>query len=78
MRSQGTVFGSVLVTVPKAELHDSLDTKAQAFQLLQDDTLGHLYAQAFKQQTHTAILRKRCENSHSCVYQRIALPRPWV
>ena len=45
-----------MITAPRMELHDSLDTNGQGSQLLPDEALRHLPAQDFNQQTHTAIL----------------------
>jgi hypothetical protein len=36
------VLGGVLVAATRAELHDTLDTNVQGFQLLTDEILRHL------------------------------------
>jgi hypothetical protein len=40
-------------------LKDSLDTDAQALQLLPDDVFHHVSAKVLDQQTYTAVLREK-------------------
>ena len=47
MRGRGSVFGSVLIAAPTVELHDSLDTDAQGFQLLSNDSLRRISVEVF-------------------------------
>jgi hypothetical protein len=41
MRGGMAILGEVLVAAVGAELHDTLDTIVQGFQVLTDDTLGN-------------------------------------
>ena len=52
-------MSGVLITAPRAELHDALDTDAQSLQLLPDDAFSHLPAEVFDQQAYTTILWER-------------------
>jgi hypothetical protein len=44
------------MTAPRAELHHSLDTYAQGFQLLTDDALRHLPAKILDEETYLSII----------------------
>jgi hypothetical protein len=59
MRNQRAVFGSVLFAVSKAELHDTLYTKALGLQLFPDYGLRHLFVEIFNQQMYITILREK-------------------
>jgi hypothetical protein len=48
-------FGSILVTVPRAELKDTLHTNNQSLQFF-PHILRHLSPQILKEEMHTAIL----------------------
>jgi hypothetical protein len=50
------VFGGVLVAAAGSQLHDSLDTNVQRFQLLPYDVLRHTPTQVLHQKPHAAIL----------------------
>jgi hypothetical protein len=41
LRGRMEVLGGVLVAATRAELHDTLDTNVQGFQLLMDEILRH-------------------------------------
>jgi hypothetical protein len=49
------VFRSVLKAAPGSQLHDSLNTNVQGFQLLPDDALRHTPAQVLHQKPHIAV-----------------------
>jgi hypothetical protein len=51
------VFGWVVVAAAGSQLHDSLDTNVQGFQLLTNDAFRHTPAQILLQKPHTAVLR---------------------
>jgi hypothetical protein len=46
----------VLVTAPRAKLHDPLDTDAKGSQLLTDDVLRHAATQGLKEKSGAAVL----------------------
>jgi hypothetical protein len=56
VRGQGPIFGGVQITASRAELHHSLNTHAQGFQLLTDDALWHLPAKILDEETYLSIL----------------------
>jgi hypothetical protein len=56
LRGQGPIFGGVQITAPRAELHQSLDTYAQGFQLLTDDGLWYLPEKFLDEETYLPIL----------------------
>jgi hypothetical protein len=53
------VFGWVLVAVAGSQLHDSLDTNFQGFQLLPPDAIRHTPTQTLHQNSQTTVVRER-------------------
>jgi hypothetical protein len=57
--SAGPIACGVLIAAPKVELHEALETDSQGLRLLPDDTLRHLSAEVFHQQTYTTVRWER-------------------
>jgi hypothetical protein len=58
VRRHWAVILRVLVTEPRAKLHDPLDTDAKGFQLLSTDVLMHAATQLLNEKAGAAVLWK--------------------